>query len=569
MREFPAGMTTAPGRGGARTQARAGLSLALALAAAPACKLNQQGVPPPLDRISFPASALVDPDGLWLYVANSNSDLRYNDGTLVAVDLDAAVRDRFGAMDYNPIWPVCPGADRVRPDAVDVGRFPADAAPCCWDYLDHGILNCDERLYIPPSSTVKIGSFSAGMQFQTFTESMCGPDKPATYTGTDRHACNPNCPSEPVGGRLFIGVRGNSSLTYVDTSRVYDQSLQLPVDPAVAAARMMAGQQTPGRERPVFSCSDPHGTDPNVCTVTQTPQPSSPGNGEQPIHVPDEPYALALDESADLLYVGNLRGDTMHPQTGGISLFDVSRPTASVSDVPRFIAATGSFFNPDVNNQFGITSLTLRRNGHVYACSRYGTNSVDVQPALSGLCNQDPGTISLVMGSDVFTTPLLGQEIRGIQFLPDPNGVPAEGANQASRAFVLQRTPPGLVEFDASTDQRAFGNFPSKVLETCAGPTFLQAYDAGEGTRLYVTCFDQGQIYVFDPYVPRLISVINAGRGPAGLAFPRTFRGDRPERLAYVVGFAANDVPVLDLTPGSATQYHVVQRIGFPSPVPR
>ena len=87
--------------------------------------------------------------------------------------------------------------------------------------------------------------------------------------------------------------------------------------------------------------------------------------------------------------------------------------------------------------------------------------------------------------------------------------------------------------------------------------------------RLFVTCFDAGQIYVFDPYVPRLIAVINAGRGPAGLAFPRSPRPDRPERLAYVVGFSANDIPVLDLTPGSPTQYHVVQRIGFPSLEPR
>src|SRR5215831_1192338 len=108
MHEFPAGMTTAPGRGRGRAPWRASLPLALALASAtaPACKLNQQGVPPPSDRIAFPASALVDPDGHWLYVANSNSDLRYNNGTLVAVDLDAAIRDRFGDAGYSPKWDV-------------------------------------------------------------------------------------------------------------------------------------------------------------------------------------------------------------------------------------------------------------------------------------------------------------------------------------------------------------------------------------------------------------------------------------------------------------------------------
>src|SRR5262249_7847229 len=125
MREFPAGMTTAPGRGRARVRWRT-LVLA-ALAAAPACKLNQQGVAPPLDPLPFPASALVDPDGHWLYVANSNSDLRYNNGTLVAVDLDAVTRDRFGDPGTSPPnWPVCYAADRVRPDNVNVTAVPAD-----------------------------------------------------------------------------------------------------------------------------------------------------------------------------------------------------------------------------------------------------------------------------------------------------------------------------------------------------------------------------------------------------------------------------------------------------------
>jgi hypothetical protein len=540
MREIPA----ATGPASWRDRADVPLLLVLLAASAPACKLNQQGVPPPLDRIAFPASALVDPDGRWLYVANSNSDLRYNSGTLVAVDLDATIRDRFGRPEAAaPDWQVCAGADRVRVDS--------DPDRCCWDYLDHVILNCDERPYVPPDSTVPIGSFSAGMQFQAFTEPTCPPPADSTPKA-NRHACNTNCPGEPVDGRLFIGVRGNSSLTYVDTGRVYD--------PGLALAAQQPGQPPPpGRTRPVFSCSDPASADPHVCQVTATSaaDATAPGSTATPVHVPDEPYALALDGEQDLLYVGNLRGDTTHPQTGGISLFDVSRPTGVPRAVPTFIGASASFFNPDLNGNFGITSLT-KRSGQVYATSRYGTNVVNVIPSLDGACDQSLNDISLVAGTDVFSTPLLGAEIRGIQFLPEGN-----------RAFVLQRVPPALVGFDVSRDQSAFGNFPSDILETCSAPTFLQGYDAGEGTRLYVSCFDAGQIYVFDPYVPRLIGVINAGRGPAGLAFPPNPRADLPQRLAYVVGFSANDISVVDLTPGSDTQYHVVQRIGFPTLVPR
>ncbi|HTA17924.1 MAG TPA: hypothetical protein VK989_01445, partial [Polyangia bacterium] len=76
MRASPAANGPASWRGRASLFAIA----ALVMLGASACALNQQGVPPPLDRISFPGSAFADPDGRWLYVANSNADLRFNNG---------------------------------------------------------------------------------------------------------------------------------------------------------------------------------------------------------------------------------------------------------------------------------------------------------------------------------------------------------------------------------------------------------------------------------------------------------------------------------------------------------
>jgi len=53
------------------------------------------------------------------------------------------------------------------------------------------------------------------------------------------------------------------------------------------------------------------------------------------------------------------------------------------------------------------------------------------------------------------------------------------------------------------------------------------------------------------------------GRGPSGLVF------DEPRKVAYVVGFGDNNISVIDLDPAHETQYHVVQRIGFPRVTPR
>src|SRR5579872_5077480 len=161
---------------------------ATALAAVlPACALNQEGVQPPNNEIFYPGSALIDPGGKLLYVANSNSDLRYNNGTLVVVNLDAAHQDYLMA---DPPWPPCPAVNYIRPNDA------TDATPlCCWDYLDHQVLNCDSRTYVEADSTVRIGSFAAAMI------------RRPTATAS----------------QLLIAVRGNTSVTSVDVAEDGDK----------------------------------------------------------------------------------------------------------------------------------------------------------------------------------------------------------------------------------------------------------------------------------------------------------------------------------------------------------
>jgi DNA-binding beta-propeller fold protein YncE len=524
----------APGRapkGGAFACRLSALALLVGVAS---CGLNQEGVAPPRDHISFPASALVAPSGDWLYVVNSNSDLRYNNGTLVAVDLTAAAKDR-----KETTFGLCPYADFIPP----AGPGPGE---CCWDFLDHSILDCDERRYVEKDQTIEIGSFGAGMVFQPFDESQdedhCGKSGyPNKQMPTGRHECLPevDCKAPPTGaGRLFIGVRGNSSVTYLDVHFDADHV-------------------------PTFGCPfDDHDGDVDACTITDSP----PAAALEPQHVPDEPYALTLDNDRDFLYVGHLKGDVSHPGTGGVSLYDVQRSREQGEIVPpSLIGVTQAFFPPDVNGLFGVTSLNPRKsNGLLYATSRYGntaTSLVTTKPANDACAAPAPPDTSFMVlpAGDTFASPLVGVEIRGIAFPPDdPN-----------RAFVLQRVPPALIGYDiADGTAGLYGNVPTDIIETCQAPTFLQQYGEHENARLYITCFESGQVYVVDPYVPRLTNVIEVGRGPAGLAFAPTVDADG-KQLAYVVGFSANNISVVDLTPGSPTQFHVIQRLGFPSAVPR
>ena len=82
--------------------------------------------------------------------------------------------------------------------------------------------------------------------------------------------------------------------------------------------------------------------------------------------------------------------------------------------------------------------------------------------------------------------------------------------------------------------------------------------------RLFVTCFADGEIYVYDPALPRLVKTFSVGRGPLGAGVRRHAR----PQVAYVVGFGDNNISVIDLAPGSPTEYHVIQRIGFPESHP-
>ncbi len=494
-------------------------------AAAIGCGLNQEGIGPPNNQIFFPGALRVDPtNGRWLYVVNSNADLRYNDGTLVAVDLDLVRKDH----DADGLWGDCPGPNYIYEStspASPPSGSQAISGYCCWDTLDRNVLNCDERNYI--KSAVKIGSFGSAIEVQRVT-----PGTDPTMT--------------PAASRLFVGVRGNASITWADTTR--------PIDPM---------DDTP----PAFDCAGSLAPDGFVeCdTNHRLADEPNPDNANPAPVLPDEPYALAIDDYQDLLYVGHLRA-------GFLSAVNV------VGTPPTIIGSFGSIFPTDVNGSAGVTSITVTavglNGGRAYATSRFlpragafAPFTTDPPPNGQTRYSQtdaatDNPNVFLANAGDAFIAPLAGSETRGIQIIPGIN-----------RTYLLQRTPPALIGFDTLGGQ----NVPSDVTEICQGPTFLhmtppyrpsnfdtRATDTDTNKRLFVTCFEAGEIYVVDPYVPQIISIIEVGRGPAGLAF-----SNEPTPLrAYVVGFGANNVSIIDLADGP-TQYHVIERIGFPSPMPR
>jgi hypothetical protein len=341
-------------------------AVAVASAAAGGCGLNQEGIGPPRDRIFYPGAITVDPTGTWLYVVNSNADLRFNDGTVVAIEL-AKVKS---ARNDHPAPDICRDTKYVIPLTDDYRGY------CCVDALDRNILNCDERQFIQQNATVRLGSFGSAIQiFQQDSK------------------------NHPELQRLMTAVRGNASVTWIDAdvssgSVTFDCSSAGPTPGSFGECDL---------DHRVSKTNDLEGT-----TATQTPTKSS-----VDITLPEEPYAMAIDSDQQLLYTGHLRN-------GFLSVIDLSQ------DKPQLVAPFPGIFPGDANGSTGVTSLTLTatkiNDGRIYATSRFLPRAGAFAPISFGVPTGDPHqdnpNLFLANAGDVFVSPLAGSEIRGIQTIP-------------------------------------------------------------------------------------------------------------------------------------------------------
>lgn len=141
------------------------LALGVLLAA---CTATSEEVAPPRHDFYYPTSIAGSSDGRWLFVLNANSDLRYDSGTIQALDLDAV-----DAL-TGPGNPGC-----------DVGYQPSrPTLPMCATSSDG-----DPADFVVAGAHAKTGNFGSDLAVQTL---------------------------DSGESRLFATVRGDPSVTYAD-----------------------------------------------------------------------------------------------------------------------------------------------------------------------------------------------------------------------------------------------------------------------------------------------------------------------------------------------------------------
>jgi len=447
--------------------------LLLGAAAGAGCTASADEVRPPERQLFFPTGAALSPDGRFLFVANANSELRYDSGSVSVIDLDHVDRVADGWVNGQAVEGGC-----------DIDTEHSETLHCGAD--------ADGNLpFIVASANARIGNFATDIAVQD------------TGSGT---------------ARLIIPTRGDPSISWLDWNGT--------------ALQCGSGQG--------FSlCDETHRLsyvhdDPDLDTLT------------------DEPFDAYADSTGQFAVV-------THLTTGDVTLIDSPiGGTASIADVTK-----GLFAADPLTGLRGATGVAARPSSGgniVYVASR-SEDRIQMltvgHPPNEGSANGLRVFPYLVPGNYFFLNFVGGNaagstDSRGLVFSPG-----------GDRLYILNRRPPTLQIYDTSLNDAGFPrNTGLGATDICRQASTLTVLDAGDGERAYVTCFQDGQIYVVDPRGQSSVEdIVLVGRGPF------TVVGSVAHKKVYVTNFLEDTIAVIDVSPTSPRKNRVVLRIGDVRPL--
>jgi hypothetical protein len=500
------------------------------LAGAFGCFNPGAGQDPPDRSLYFPVGLAVSNTGNTLFVVNSNFDLRYNAGTLQALDIPEIWRDAK---------PCIANISERRFDATKGVVVDKAADRTC-------AAGADVSAKI--KTTVRIGAFGADIA----STPHYGPD------GT------PDPPGSPRG-RLLIPVRGDATLTLVD----YEETIG--GDGSVTARKLICSRN-PQANSFGSSCAAEWrvGGDANQ-NSRQLALEGEPFSVAVPGYWPTEPLAPGPTSADPLTFeaprsVGGIAA-IVHQQTGDVSVFvrtaaiqDQTIPQAKLAFTINGLPAGGTYITPLdlLDHPFTPRFLvTTRSQANVFVVSFFGDKG---SPDRSGLAISD--AIPLPTQSP-------GYDSRGI--VVDP---PEDGETRPIRVFLTSRTPASLVIGQIDPDRRLRFKTneplpigPSRIVRTrldveLPDGTFVKR------TRILAASFDGRFVTIYDPDLRRTTDVVRTGKGPytmvvspaSGTRGTDTFR----PALGFVTNFTDSTIQVLDLDPRAGLLDDELDAAGHP-----
>jgi DNA-binding beta-propeller fold protein YncE len=249
-----------------------------------------------------------------------------------------------------------------------------------------------------------------------------------------------------------------------------------------------------------------------------------------------EPFDAAADSAQDFAII-------THLTSGAVTLIDSPRDgMATIADV-----STGLFL-PNDTGLIGTSGVAVRGNDMVYVGSPFENR---IQTFTVGRpINNAP---AYLLAGDYFFLDVVGgnaggsSDTRALQFVGD-------------KMYAMNRNPPSVMTFDTSVgDTGTPGVTLESAVDVCREGERITVGGDGDGDRIYVTCFQDGQLYVVDPRGEGSApDIITTGRGPYAAAASAT------RHRVYVTNFLEDTISVIDTAAGSPTQGRVVLKIGEP-----
>jgi DNA-binding beta-propeller fold protein YncE len=312
--------------------------------------------------------------------------------------------------------------------------------------------------------------------------------------------------------RLIVPTRGDPSIAWIDWD----------------GANQRLGCNSNGQ--PFALCDDTHrlsyvDNDPNVGSIAP------------------EPFGVFADSAGQFAIVTHL---------GANAVTLVDSPiggNAVITDVAL------NLFVPDpstgLSGTTGVAGRSPGTNGDIiYVGSRY-EDRIQTFTVGRPVNGAEPFLIegNFFFLDSVGNTSGASSDTRGMKFSGDGNTL-----------YLLNRNPASLQLVDTSLGTEGF---PQNVgiggVPVCREASQLLLLDSGDGELVYLTCFQDGQLYVVDPRgEPTVADIIAVGSGPYAVAAAPT------RKKVYVTNFLENTIAVIDVDPMSMTRDRVVLRIGIP-----
>jgi len=513
-----------------------------------------QGITPPDDQIFFPSGLALDPRGAaegaaprWLFVANANSDLVYNAGTVAAIDLDAF----FGAW-ADVSEEAGTGRIYFEPKARvgAVGAATSLAAPCRRIAGLPQAVECTEEPFMQAEATARIGSFSTVLR----------PWDHRTVAAKE---------ADPSGYalRLFFPVRGDPSVSFVDVEGgLGGEPLSIRCEAAEDRPELCALD-----DRTRFLRGDR-----DIRRIAREPN---------SIFVADRLAFVTHNDVPEVTLLGLYGLYDEYTKQSSFDPFAPARPI--VLDIQRlfgsqsFIGGYGIAQRPcdpsdsDGDGQADNAAAATYADG--VACARpllYAANRREgsiirftvgrITPAGAEKCVtvadlDQPGAILC----EDRLLPIDSLFIAG--FDPGNTGTVNLGELAFSRSgdalYVVQSNPGALVRVDTSLDDRGeTRDITTGIVELCSRPTAMVPFQDGASELAAVSCYSSGAIFIVDLVTMQVVEQVFAGAGAHEMVH------DPRRGLLYVANTLDATISVIDVATHRRTRFTHIARIGLQEP---